>query len=172
MSLLDPTYGPKVHKKDNGDTLVVEAGGQILLQAGAKIGPSGSTATLPIASANQANVTQSQGAVTLTQDTLVDNTGGVASTTLAAETTFTPSVAWNGSSVYPSAADASAITAFETAAKNAIASLAAELNKVQTDIAATNTALTAAKADVAALIVQNTAFRAALVSAGLIKGSA
>lgn len=172
MTLLDPTYGPKVHKKDNGDTLVVESGGKILLQPGAQMGPSGATVALPIASASQGNVTQSQGTVTITQDALTDSTGGTPSTTLALETVFSPSVAWNGSSVFPSAADATALAAINTAQKNAIASLAAELAKVKVDIAATNTALTAAKADVAALIVQNTAIRAALVSAGIIKGSA
>lgn len=43
--------------------------------------------------------------------TLTDSTGlsGSHDDTLAAVTTFTPSVAWNGSSVYPSAADATAI---------------------------------------------------------------
>ena len=55
MSLLDPTYGPKVHKKDGGNTLVVESGGQIILMPGAKLGPSG-VAALPLASAAQAAV--------------------------------------------------------------------------------------------------------------------
>lgn len=43
--------------------------------------------------------------------TLTDNTGlsGSHNDTLAAVTTFTPSVAWDGAAVYPSAADATAI---------------------------------------------------------------
>lgn len=42
---------------------------------------------------------------------LTDSTGGSGThnDTLAAVTTFTPSVAWDGASVYPSAADATAI---------------------------------------------------------------
>lgn len=50
-------------------------------------------------------------AATAAPTTLTDNTGlsGSHDDTLAAVTTFTPSVAWNGSSVYPSAADATAI---------------------------------------------------------------
>lgn len=54
--------------------------------------------------------------------TLTDSTGlsGTHDDTLAAVTTFTPSVAWNGSSVYPSAADATAIaTAITTLNQNA-----------------------------------------------------
>lgn len=49
--------------------------------------------------------------------TLTDSTGlsGSHNDTLEAVTTFTPSVAWNGSSVYPSAADATAIGAAITA---------------------------------------------------------
>lgn len=45
--------------------------------------------------------------------TLTDNTGGSGShdDTLAAVTTFTPSLAWNGTDVHPSAADATAIGA-------------------------------------------------------------
>jgi hypothetical protein len=53
---------------------------------------------------------------------LTDSTGlsGSHNDTLAAVTTFTPSVAWNGSSVYPSAADATAIaTAITTLNQNA-----------------------------------------------------
>lgn len=77
------------------------------------------------ASANQAIVTQ-------TQDALTDNSGGSASTTIAAIS--------------------------DTATKNAVASLVAELAK--------------AKADVAGLITLTTALRAALVDNGTIKGSA
>lgn len=78
-----------------------------------------------------------------TQTALTDSTGGSVSTTLAAITTFTPSVAWNGSSVYPSAADATAIAAAITSEKNSIASLAAELALIKTDVGALRTILIA-----------------------------
>ncbi len=78
-----------------------------------------------------------------TQTSLTDSTGGSATTTLAAITTFTPSVAWNGSSVYPSAADATAIAAAITSIKNSVASIAAELALVKTDIGALRTILIA-----------------------------
>lgn len=133
MARRDPTQNALVHKPDP-DTLVVESGGQIILMPGAKMGPNGSTVALPIASANQANVTQ-------TQTALTDSTGGTPSTTLAAI-----------------AAGAGYTQADMVAVKNAIASLKAEL--------------TLARADVAALIVQNTALAAALVAANIIKGSA
>lgn len=64
MALLDKTNGPKVHKKDDGNTLVVEEGGQILLMPGAKLGPSG-VAALPIASANQAVATDAASVIVL-----------------------------------------------------------------------------------------------------------
>lgn len=134
MTRRDPTYGPLVHKTDNGDTLVVESGGQIILMPGAKMGPDGSAVALPIASANQANVTQ-------TQATLTDSTGGTASTTLAAIT-----------------AGAAYAQADMTAVKNAIATLKAELTKVKADVAALivqNTALRAAL--MAANIIKGTA---------------
>ncbi len=49
---------------------------------------------------------------------LTDNGGGTADATVEAQSTFAPSVAWNGSSVYPSAADATALTAIALAARN------------------------------------------------------
>ena len=62
---------------------------------------------------------------------LTDSSGGAsADGTIGAITTFTPSVAWNGSSVYPSAADATAIAAGITACKDAIKELATKLNEV------------------------------------------
>ena len=62
---------------------------------------------------------------------LTDSTGGVnTGTTLAAVTTFTPSVAWNGSSVYPSAADATAIAAAITSLKNSMAVMAKQVNLI------------------------------------------
>ena len=79
---------------------------------------------------------------TATEDTITDSTGGTAATpsagavTVAAVPAFAPSVAWNGSSVYPSAADATAIAASITAAKNALATVIAELVKVKADLAA------------------------------------
>ena len=99
----------------------------LALSAGMGLFGSALLASQP-ASANQAVVTQ-------TQDALVDNSGGSASTTIAVIS--------------------------DTATKNAVASLVAELAK--------------ARADVAALIVLTTALRAALVPTtgiGLIKGSA
>lgn len=67
---------------------------------------------------------------------LTDSTGGAASDTLASVTTFTPSVAWNGSSVYPSAADATAIAAAITSLKNSAASMAAKVNAILTALKA------------------------------------
>lgn len=61
---------------------------------------------------------------------LTDNSTGTANNTLQAVTTFTPSVAWNGSSVYPSAADATAIAAAITALTNNEADLAAKVNEI------------------------------------------
>ncbi len=79
------------------------------------------------------------------QTALTDSTGGsTANATLAAITTFTPSVAWDGAMVYPSAADATAIAAAITALKDAVAKEAKLLNEI----------------------------RAALVEKGLIKGGA
>lgn len=49
---------------------------------------------------------------------LTDNGGGTADGTVAAQSTFAGSVAWNGSSVYPSAADEAAITAIALAVRN------------------------------------------------------
>ena len=69
---------------------------------------------------------------------LTDNGGGAtANDTIAAVTTFTPSVAWNGSSVYPSAADATAIAAAITALTDAVKELSTKQNAV---IAAMKTA--------------------------------
>lgn len=62
---------------------------------------------------------------------LVDNSGGAsADGTIGAVTTFTPGVAWNGSSVYPSAADATAIAAAITALKAAVTELATKQNAI------------------------------------------
>ncbi|HSI15705.1 MAG TPA: hypothetical protein VK961_26900 [Chthoniobacter sp.] len=63
-----------------------------------------------------------------TQTALTDNSGGVASTTLAVIATGTP-------------ADLAAQAAINTAIRNAIASLAAELALVKADLAAVNTAV-------------------------------
>jgi hypothetical protein len=71
-------------------------------------------------------------AAALTQDALTDNSGGSATTTLAAIS--------------------------DTATKDAVASLAAQLAKVKTDVANTRTLLTA--------------IRTALVAIGLMKGAA
>lgn len=62
---------------------------------------------------------------------LTDSSGGAAADgTIGAVTTFTPSVAWNGSSVYPSAADATAIAAAITALMAAVKELSTKQNEV------------------------------------------
>lgn len=66
-------------------------------------------------------------------DALTDSTTGTASNTLAAVTN--PTFTWNGSSVYPSAADGTAINAAITSLKNAVASLAAKQALMQTALA-------------------------------------
>lgn len=126
-------------------------GSQIAENATDKIAFFGATPIVRPSGATQAAASQ-------TQTALTDSTGGSATTTLAAVTTFTPSVAWNGSSVYPSAADATAIAAAITSLKNSVASIAAELALVKTDNAA--------------LVAEANALRTALVNLGLIKGSA
>jgi hypothetical protein len=80
-----------------------------------------------------------------TQDTLTDSTGGSASTTLAVITA-------------PAANDTTSLTDDMTAVKNALASLAAQLALVKTDVANIKT-------------LQD-ATRTALVNTGLIKGAA
>lgn len=62
---------------------------------------------------------------------LTDNSGGTASNTLAVVTLPTLST-WNGSSVYPSAAQGTAINAAFTSLTNAVASLAAKVASIQT----------------------------------------
>lgn len=62
---------------------------------------------------------------------LTDNSGGAAADgTIGAVTTFTPSVAWNGSSVFPSAADATAIATAITALMAAVKELSTKQNEV------------------------------------------
>jgi len=66
---------------------------------------------------------------------LTDNSGGAAADgTIGAVTGFTPSVAWNGSSVYPSAADATAINAGLIAARDAIKELATKVNALESTL--------------------------------------
>jgi predicted RecA/RadA family phage recombinase len=73
--------------------------------------------------------------VAATVATLVDNSGGAAADgTIGAVTTFTPSVAWNGSSVFPSAADATAIAAAITALMAAVKELSTKQNAVLTSL--------------------------------------
>lgn len=60
---------------------------------------------------------------------LTDNSGGAAPDgTIGAVTTFTPSVAWNGTDVHPSAADATAIAAAITALMAAVKELSTKQN--------------------------------------------
>jgi predicted RecA/RadA family phage recombinase len=62
---------------------------------------------------------------------LTDNSGGAAADgTIAAVTTFTPSLAWNGTDVHPSAADATAIAAAITALMAAVKELSTKQNAV------------------------------------------
>ena len=69
---------------------------------------------------------------------ITDNSGGAAADgTIAAVTTFTPSVAWDGAAVFPSAADATAIGAAITALMAAVKELSTKQNAV---IAALKTA--------------------------------
>ncbi len=58
--------------------------------------------------------------------------GGTANGALEDELAFTPSVAWNGSSVYPSSADATAIAAVDTKLKNNVAELATAVASITT----------------------------------------
>lgn len=120
--------------------------------AAQKLGLWGVTPIIQPASANQGAVSAQ------TQDALTDNGGGTADGTVELVTTFTPSVAWNGSNVYPSAADATAIAAAITAAKNNMKEVTTELAKIRTDIANIKTFQDAA--------------RTAMVNSGLIKGGA
>ena len=99
------------------------------------------TAWVAVAGSFVTVASASQAAVTQTQTALTDSSGGTAATTLAAIT---------------NAANAGSADVAPTA--NAIASLAAELAKVKTDVAALTTLANA--------------LRAALVTDGIIKGSA
>lgn len=112
--MADATYTPKVYKKQGGDQLVVASGGSILVESGGAILPSGGAVpNLTALTDNGGGTADGTIAALTAATTLTDNTGGSGThdDTLAAVTTFTPSVAWNGSSVYPSAADATAIAA-------------------------------------------------------------
>jgi hypothetical protein len=109
-------------------------GTKIGTATGQKLGFWNATPVIQPAAAGQATVAQ-------TQTTLTDSTGGAVSTTLAAIT-----------------AGAAYAQADMTATKNAIASLAAELALVKTDVANT--------------LVLLLAIRTALVNSGIIKGSA
>lgn len=102
-----------VYKDNNGDRLVIASGGTLLIEAGGTV----------------------TGLAAYTQQTaipdLTDNSGGAsADGTIGAVTTFTPSVAWNGSSVYPSAADATAIAAAITALMAAVKELSTKVNAI------------------------------------------
>lgn len=130
-----------------GDTMYFtpERGFYVISSAGSVKGSAAAAAAANVAaltdSSGGAAADGTIGAVTA-PSALTDSTGGSASTTLAAETVFTPSVSWNGSSVYPSAADATAIGAINTAQKNAIASIAARQAENRTAIIALKDAIT------------------------------
>jgi hypothetical protein len=73
---------------------------------------------------------------------LTDSSGGAAADgTIGAVGTFTPSVAWNGSSVYPSAADATSIATRITALKDAVTELATKINAIETALHASGVTL-------------------------------
>jgi hypothetical protein len=112
---------------------------------------------------------------------LTDNTGlsGSHDDTLAAVTTFTPSVAWDGATVYPSAADATAIaTAITVLNQNAsdLAQKVIELvtwqTTMQNNFKEVTTELALIKTDIANSRTYQVASRTALVNSGIIKGSA
>ena len=125
-----------------------------------------------LSSADQTALTDNSGgsvsdatlAVVTAPTSLTDNGGGTADGTVELMTTFTPSVAWDGAAVYPSAADATAIAAAITAIKNNIK----ELTTAQAANRAAIVSLTNAVAKIAELA---NALRSASVTQGLIKGS-
>ena len=104
-------------------------------------------------------------AVVTAPTAITDSTGGSSTSTLAAITVFAPSVAWNGSSVYPSDADAIAIAAEMTAVKNALASIA-------TAQEADRLAIISLTNGLAKVIELANALRTAGVNIGTIKGAA
>ena len=118
-------FQPNVYKDKNGNRLVADnggfihvfSGGSLKTDSGALVGIGGATpVAVPIAGASQAAVTDTD----LT--TLVDSTGGTASTTFAAIT-----------------AGATYAQADMVAVKNALSETVVALNKAQVDIVALTT---------------------------------
>ena len=103
-------------------------------------------------------------AVVTAPTALTDNGGGTADGTVQAQATFAASAPWNGSSVYPSAADEAAITAIALAARNNFK----ELTTRQGENRAAIVALTDAVKELAA---KQNAVIAALKAAGLMASS-
>jgi hypothetical protein len=118
-----------------GAAITIGDAGNVVLggTTGTKIGTSATAQKLGFFNATPVvqPTSASQAAVTATQDTLTDSSGGAASTTLASIS--------------------------DTATKNAVASLNAQLVKI--------------KADIAALIVQGNRWRTDAIALGLEKGS-
>lgn len=109
-----------------GGTLLVKSTGRVRVESGAAIDGLKAAAVADLTdNSGGATADGTIGAVTAPtaiEATLTDSTGlsGSHDDTLAAVTTFTPSVAWDGAAVFPSAADATAIaTAITTLNQNA-----------------------------------------------------
>ena len=103
-------------------------------------------------------------AVVTAPTALTDSGGGTADGTVQAQSAFAASVGWNGSSVYPSAADEAALTAIALAARN-------NMKEFTTSQAANRLALVALTDDLAKTAELVNALRTALVNAGIIKGA-
>lgn len=108
---------------------------------------------------------------------ITDSSGGVdpGNDTIAAITTFSASVSWDGAAVFPSAADETAIAAAITASMAAIAQLAAKANVTRTAISVLEdnqaelvNIVTEAGVDAAALVAKVNAILVALETAGIV----
>ena len=99
--------------------------------------------TAPTAITNSSGSAASNGTIeAVTAPTsLTDNGGGTADGTVQAQNTFAASVGWNGSSVYPSAADEAALTAIALAARNNFKEFTARQAENRTAIIALTDAL-------------------------------
>lgn len=99
-----------------------------------KLGFFGTTPVVQATAYTQTYSTADKTVAAPTAAALTDSSGGAAADgTIGAIGTFTPSVAWNGSSVYPSAADATSINTRIVALTDAIKELSAQVNKVIAD---------------------------------------
>lgn len=92
--------------------------------------------TLSGAAFTQTYSTADRTIAAITSHTITDSSTGTPSTSAIAAMTNPTLTDWNGSSVYPSAAQATAIDAILTALKNAVATLAAEQALIKADVLA------------------------------------